>query len=254
MRPCRILVVAGLLSVPFTPVLAAAQTSEDIVRRYVEALGGADALHAVHAMTYLRTVQNTEAGITTVQSHTRFLTRRPAFYRSERSETGSFYITDGVNAWSGRRDSDGEAIEWSAPRFLVAARDIDFDRPFGPFIDYDQKGREARYVGETQLDEVTLQAVRVLWKDGVEWEYYFDSSTGLCYGWDASPGQPGGLIRVDDYRRVGGILIAHRNTAVDTLANGAIRVHERLFSDFDINPDLPEALFRPGRDAGNVGG
>ena len=213
--------VAAFLFIPGTSIPAGAQTAEDIIKRHVAALGGAEALEAIQTMKYVRIVQNTELGMTTLQSRTVFLTRRPLFYRSERSETGSFYISDGSKAWTGRRRSDADTIEWDEPRFVLALRDIDFDKPFGSFLDYDRKGLSARYVGNTELDGVILQTVHILWSDGTGWEYYFDASTGLCYGWDASPGEPGGLARVDDYRRIGNVLVPHRNAVNDTLAAGS---------------------------------
>jgi hypothetical protein len=245
MRFAGALMVAAFLFIPGTSIPAEGQTAKDVVKRHVAALGGAEALGAIETMKYLRTVQNTELGKTTLQSRTVFLSRRPLFYRSERSETGSFYISDGSKAWSGRRRSNTDMIEWDEPRFVLALRDIDFDRPFGSFLDYDRKGHSARYVGKTELDGVILQKVHILWSDGTGWEYYFDSSTGLCYGWDASPGEPGGLTRVDDYRRVGNVLIPHRNAVTDTLPDGSVRIHERLYSDFEFNLEIPESLFRP---------
>lgn len=242
--------VAAFLAMPGTPIPAEGQTAEDVVKRHVAALGGAGALEGIQTMKYVRTVQNTELGLTTLQSHTVFLTQRPLFYRSERSETGSFYISDGSKAWSGRRRSDTDTIEWDEPRFVLALRDIDFDRPFGSFIGYDRKGHSARYVGNTEVDGVILQTVRILWSDGADWEYYFDSSTGLCYGWDVSPGEPGGRTRVDDYRRIGDVLVPHRNAVTDTLSDGTVRIHERLYSDFEINLELPESLFRPRESRG----
>lgn len=252
MNPAIPLTLTGVLAFPFMVVQVAGQTAEDIVRRHIAALGGAEALAAVQTMEYVRTVQNTEAGVTTVQSRTVFRTRRPFFYRSERPESGSFYVSDGVSAWSGRRRTDNDAIEWSEPRVVLAARDTDFDRPFGSFIGYDEKGNVATYLGENELHGVVLQTVRMLWQDGTEWDFYFQPSSGLCYGWDASPGEPGGLIRVDDYRRVGTVLIPHRNVVADTLADGTVRIHERLYSDFEINPEFPEGLFRPGQNSVSV--
>lgn len=247
MRLSLPLILAGALAFPCTAVQVAGQAAEDIVRRHVAALGGAEALTAIQTMKYVRTVQNTESGTTTVQSRTVFLTRRPFFYRSERAEIGSFYVSDGVGAWSGRRQSDTDTIEWNQPRLVLAARDTDFDRPFGSFIDYDPKGNVATYLGERELHGVVLQTIHILWQDGAEWDFYFQPSSGLCYGWDTSPGEPGGFTRVDDYRWVGSVLIPHRNIVADTLADGTVRIHERLYSDFELNPELPEDLFRPGQ-------
>ncbi|MEJ2207335.1 MAG: hypothetical protein P8170_24945, partial [Gemmatimonadota bacterium] len=72
-----------------------------------------------------------------------------------------------------------------------------------------------------------------------------DPSTALCRGYDASPGAPGGLIRIDDYRPVGNVLIPRRNATTDTLPNGSVRLHERLFGEFELNPRLSGDFFTP---------
>ena len=61
-------------------------------------------------MKYVRTVQNTEDGTTTVQSRTEFLTKRPFFYRTERPESGRINISDGTRAWSGARQGESDII------------------------------------------------------------------------------------------------------------------------------------------------
>ncbi len=59
------LVVLALVSAA-RPVQA--QTADQIVDRYVAAIGGRDALAAVQTMRYVRTVLNTQDGVTTQQS------------------------------------------------------------------------------------------------------------------------------------------------------------------------------------------
>jgi len=222
------------------------QDPDAIIGRHITAIGGAEALATIHAMRYVRTVQNTESGETRVQSTAVMLARRPRFYRTEHPQAGSFYVSDGTRAWRGRRETDADSVTWEALPTALPPPEVDFDRMFGPFIDYERKGYVASYTGSTGLDGKELETVLVRWSDGGSWEFYFDPATGLWYGYDASPGGPGGLVRVDDYRRVGTILLPHRNVVTDTLPSGDTRIHERLYSSFELNPLLPEHLFRPG--------
>jgi hypothetical protein len=222
-----------------------AQTAEQIIDRYVGAIGGRDALAAVETMRYVRTVLNTQNGVTTEQSRKTLYTKRPYFYRTEDAETGRVYISDGRKAWSGRPAADSDSILWQEASFVLRSRDLDFDRLFGSFIDFAGKGHTAEFVGALELDGVPLEVVRVTWEEGDQWDFYFNSSTGLCYGLNANPGESHDLTRVADYRNVGGILVPHRNTSVDRLPDGGTRVHERLYADIVFNVVLSDSMFLP---------
>ena len=89
------------------------------------------------------------------------------------------------------------------------------------------KGYNAEYTGKSEREGVQLDVVTVMWKEGHEWDFYFDSSTGLCYGFNANPNRPDRFTRVDGYRRIGDVLVPHRNMSIDTLSDGGTRQHER---------------------------
>ena len=89
--------------------------------------------------------------------------------------------------------------------------------------------------------------VSVTWTEGDQWDFYFDSATGLCYGMNGHPENIDDLTRVDDYRRVGGILVPHHNSSIDRLPDGTTRLHERRYSDVVFNLAIDETMFLPGR-------
>lgn len=231
----------GLLVFLFGSQPAAPQSAAEVINRYVAAIGGEDALRAVTTMRYVRTVLDVENGDTTRQSRTTFYSKRPYFYRTERAQR--VYVSDGRRAWSGRAAENADSLVWGEAR-LVSSRDLDFDRLVGAFIGAASKGYPVVFAGTTAVDGVELHVVRVTWGGGAgEWELYFDRSTGLWYGYRAHPDEP--TMRVTDYRRVGGVLIPHRNVSVERLPDGTTRVHERVFSEIVVNLDLSDALFLP---------
>lgn len=223
------------------------QTAAQIIDRYIAAIGGSDALASVLTMQYIRTVYNTERDVTAEQSRRTFYKMRPYFHRAENPETGGIYITDGSAAWSGEVTADGDSVVWNEARFVLQSPESDFDRLFGSFINFHEKGYGAEYVGLVERDGVRLEVVRVTWSEGHQWDYYFDSATGLCYGMNGHPDNVDELTRVDDYRRVSGILVPHRNSSIDRLPDGTIRLHERRYSHVVFNVAISEAMFLPGR-------
>lgn len=237
-------VIASLVSIA-EPTMG--QTAAEVIDRYVAAIGGSEALASVQTMRYVRTVYNTEGEVTAEQSRRTFYRMRPYFRRAENPETGGIHITDGSTAWSGDVTADGDSVVWSEARFVLRSRDSDFDRLFGSFINFDEKGYGAEYVGTAEREGVRLDVVRVTWTEGDQWDFYFDSATGLCYGMNGHPGNLDDMTRVDDYRRVGGILVPHRNSVIDRLPDGTTRLHERRYSDVVFNVAISESMFLPGR-------
>ena len=56
------------------------------------------------------------------------------------------------------------------------AKQADID---GPLVDSAEKGISLEYVGTERYDMTVLQHLKITFKDGVEWEYFIDSRTGL---------------------------------------------------------------------------
>ena len=234
-----------LLALLAGPLHLSAQSAEEVINRHIAAIGGKDALAAVETMRYVRTVVNTQGGVTTEQSRRTFYSKRPFYYRSEDQASGRVSISDGLAMWHGRPTADPDSISWQAASFMLRSRDLDFDRLYGSFIDHASKGDTVEFKGTTELEGVKVNVVKVTWHDGGEWDLYFRASTGLWCGYRANSESP--VMRVTDYRRVGGILIPHRNVTVEELPDGSTRIHERIFSDITLNLALSDSMFAPGK-------
>jgi hypothetical protein len=232
----------AIIAMVSAPRPAVAQTAEEVIDRHIAAIGGRAALASVETMRYVRTVFNTDGDVTTQQSRRTIYRKRPYFHRNEDPETGRIYISDGRAAWSGRLGAEEGSVIWSEARVLQS-RDLDLDRLFGSFIGFAEKGHVAEYAGRVEREGVQLDVVRVTWTEGDQWEFYFDSATGLWYGMNGHPENMDDLTRVDDYRRVGGILVPHRNSTIDRLPGGGTRLHERHYSDIVFNVAIAESMF-----------
>jgi hypothetical protein len=240
--PSRIVALFVLLA---SPLHLSAQSADDVINRHVAAIGGKHALSSIVTMRYVRTVFNTQDQVTTELSRRTFYSERPFYYRSEDPVSGRVSISDGWEMWNGTPTANHDSIEWQVASRVLQSRDLDFDRLFGSFIDYGSKGHRVEFKGTTEVEGVEVNIVRIAWKGGDEWDLYFAASSGLWSGYRISPESP--VMHVTDYRKVGDVLIPHRNVTTEKLADGTTRIHERVFSDVTLNIPLSDSTFAPGR-------
>jgi len=143
--------------------------AEEVVERYLEAIGGADAAKAVveKRMTYWVHMFGREAYLME-----RIWTRPSSMRTGRRGET-TYTLTEGEKSWrvspEGRRELPGVVA-----RSLSKFADID-----GPFVDEAGKGVALAYSGVVSYDMTDLHQITVTFEDGVQWEYFFDAGTGL---------------------------------------------------------------------------
>lgn len=236
--------IVALLALLASPQHLSSQSAEEVINRHIAAIGGKDALAAIVTMRYVRTVLNTQDGVTTEQSRRVFYSKRPFYYRMEDPVPGRISISDGREMWRGMPSTVPDSTAWQVASFVLPSKDLDFDRLFGSFIDYASKGHKVEFTGTTELEGISVYVLKVAWKDGGEWDLYFMASTGLWCGYRPTPESP--VMRVTDYRRVGDVVIPHRNVIIEELADGSSRIHERVFSDISFNVTLSDSLFSPG--------
>lgn len=206
---CSYMLIASLW-MPLSPCrsVKADTSAEDIVARYIEAIGGVDAVKAVASkrMTYRVHMFGRESYI-----------MERTWTRPNRMQTGSpggttYILTEGDRSW--RVNPEGrQELPSQVARSLAKQADID-----GPLIDPAQKGVTLSYAGVVRYDMVDLHQVTATFADGVQWEYFFDASSGLLRRMT----QPSFMMLNDqitrgpdahyfyyDYRAVGGVLYPH---------------------------------------------
>jgi outer membrane lipoprotein-sorting protein len=91
---------------------ATAQTAGEIIDRYIDAIGGRQALAKIETMKYDRTVLNTENEATSQQSRKTIYRKRPYFFRTEDAQTVRIFVSDGTDGWSGTRAASSDSIAW----------------------------------------------------------------------------------------------------------------------------------------------
>jgi hypothetical protein len=144
-------------------------TAEEVLARYVEAIGGVASLKEVNTrrMTYWVHMFGREA------YQMEQVWTRPDTLRTGAPDATSFTMTEGDTSWrvnpEGRRQ-----LPAAVSASLSKLADID-----GPFVDPHEKGIALAYAGVVLYDLTNLHKVTLTFSDGVQWECYFDAATGL---------------------------------------------------------------------------
>src|SRR5436305_15050218 len=167
MRKAVLLAAAvGLLAIP-----VCAQTAEEIVGKYVKAVGGTQRIEAVK--TLRRTGKFTGGGgfeADVVQEN-----KRPAMVREEFILQGMTGINayDGKNGWKidpfgGKKDP--EALGEDELKSIV--EDADFD---GPLVNHQQKGVKLEYEGTEPVEGTDAYKLKLTMPDGETRHYFMDT-------------------------------------------------------------------------------
>ena len=152
-------------------VLTRAQTADDIVARYLKAVGGMDKIQAVKSLR--RSGKFIGGGgfeAVILQEN-----KRDASVREEFSLQGMTGINayDGktgwkIEPWNGKKDP--EALGEEEMKSIV--EDADFD---GPLVEYKRKGNKVEFVGLDKFEGTDSYKLKITKTNGDEYIYYLDT-------------------------------------------------------------------------------
>lgn len=217
--------------------------ADEIVARYIVAIGGADAVAALDNLVYRRGLY-TEGDFSTEFAT---MSRGRPFHKlvGDKNAPGDFM-----------EGYDGSAWEWFADPGVVlrtvgaasaAGRHYAGVEP--PLVDYRAKGSSARVLGQVKLDGRPTVALELTRRDGFVEQIYLDRESALIVAsGNAAPIHAFGetvqkLTRFSDYRPVGGVLIAHRSATVE-MPSGR-ELWSMQWNSIEANRDLPGDWFSP---------
>jgi hypothetical protein len=148
-----------------------AQTADDIIARYVKAVGGMDKIQAVTTLRRtgkLTTEEGIEAKV--VQEN-----KRPNKVREQFSLQGLTGVNayDGatgwkIEPWMGKKDPEPLSEE----ELKAIIEDADFD---DPLVNYQQKGNKVEFAGVAQIEGTDAYKLKLTLKNGDTRYYYLDS-------------------------------------------------------------------------------
>lgn len=183
-------------------------TAAGVAAKYVQAIGGIEALKKINTKKVRYRVHMFGRDGYVMERQW----KRPDNMRQGSPDGPRYTLTEGMKSWrvtpEGRREMPGPV----SANFAKLA-DID-----GPLVDYEKKGIVLEYVGNERYDMTELHHLKMTFKDGVEWDLYFDAGSGFLRKMkqpsfymvnnEISRG-PDSLTYYYDYRSVENINIPH---------------------------------------------
>jgi hypothetical protein len=240
-----LLIVFGLLTIPHFAVASAPPLSVDaIVTRYVDAIGGRAKLDAIRNVvirgSYAENGQSMPAVVARMRPFYKLV--GDPLHRSSDFEEGY----DG-SAWEFYGDP-GVVLRTVGPAAAAARHGLYI---LGNLVDYRKQGSSVSLVGMAKIANRNAWQLRVHMMDGFEQDEFVDAETFLiiadrkvakihAFGADV-PSE----TRWSDYRRVNGVLLAFRNSEVETATGKELDVFQA--NSIEVNANLDASMFAPPR-------
>jgi outer membrane lipoprotein-sorting protein len=221
-------------------------TTDQIVQKHTEALGGADKLNAI------RTLVVTGKASILGQTEARLMiqVKRPNLMRLEITFRGQKIVQafDGVTAWTLNPMIALEPQQSSEDDTRAAQESSDFIG--GNLVDYKSKGNLVELVDKEEIDGTAVYKLKITKKSGsVEYDY-LDAQSFLPVKTEGKRAQLGQVVvyesKIGNYKPVDGVLIPFSLTQ---LVNGRLAM-EIAVEKMDANIPLDDGVFKmPGNPA-----
>lgn len=234
----------GLLAVALAIFPLAFGTAEDlpspqtIIDNHVKAIGGKDALAGIKNSVQKGNMMIVAMGMSGTLTSYVALPNAKVIVAIEGFGEFVSGIKDGT-PWSSDMMNGDQVLEG------VEAKDA-LQRAEGPqmWLHWQDYYPSAETVGEEAVGDATAYKVVFTLEEGEARTYWFDTKSGLnIQSTGAGPAGPA-TIAIDDYRDVGGVLVAHKNTIEGD--QGSVEItFESIEHNTEIDPaifDVPEAI------------
>jgi outer membrane lipoprotein-sorting protein len=241
-RAVFLALAASLLAVP-----ASAQTLDEVLGQYYQAIGGADAWRAVTSMRATGRMQmgpGMEAPFTMTQ-------KRPKMIRMEFTYQGMTGVQayDGESGWMlmpflGK--TEPEPIPPEDLKDIIEQADIE-----GALVDWQAKGHQVEYVGKETTAGTEAYKLKVTLKGGDVQYYYLDAEYYLPIKVESSRDMRGTVMEFEtilsDYKEVGGLMIPH---SIQAMPKGAPAGQVITLDSIELNVDVDDSIFHMPAPAG----
>src|SRR6266851_10487347 len=174
----------GILSITlllFLPLAAAAQTADEIVKKVLDARGGAEKIKSVQSER--------------VSGHVSFSRIMEGTFVVELKRPLKMHVEISIEGQKIIRVYDGKSSGWMVNPFTgnkdvqpMSSEDLknitdesDFD---GPLVDYKSKGNQIELVGKENLDDKPVYRLKLTNKNGDVRSYFIDASSFLLLKWE----------------------------------------------------------------------
>jgi len=228
-----LLTLAGLA---IFAVPAVAQTADEIVAKYIQALGGMNKIQAIKTLKRSgKYIGNGGFEAVVAQEN-----QRPNLVREE----FMFQNLTGVNAYDGRTGwkiepwqgkKDPEALGEEEMKSIL--EDADFD---GPLVDWKKKGNKLEYLGHDDVEGTDTYKLKVTTAHGTVFTYYIDSEYYVPIKIETKRTIRGADREyetvIGDYKKVGGVYVPFSfESSVKGGTNASKLVYDKIEANVPIN-------------------
>ena len=233
-----LLVIAGLT---FFATSTPAQTTEDIIAKYIKTVGGADKIQAVKTLRRIGKFTGGGGFEAAIQEEN----KRANMVRQEFSLQGMTQINayDGKQAWKiepwqGKKDVEPLGEE----EMKQIVEDSDFD---GPLVNYQQKGNKIEFVGMEPVEGTDAFKLKVTLANGDIRYYYMDTDYYVPIKIDTKRMVRGAEREYEtslgDYKEVAGWYLPH---SVEVNAKGSQNRQKVTYDKIEANIKIDDSRFR----------
>src|SRR5256714_8167762 len=235
----RILVLVAVVVV-FTAT-ASAQTADDVVARYLKAVGGMDKIQAVQSLR--RSGKYIGGGgfeAVILQENKRSASVREEFSLQGMTGVNAFDGKTGwkIEPWNGKKDP--EALGEEEMKSIL--EDADFD---GPLVNYQQKGNKVEFIGMDKFEGTDTFRLKVTKPNGDVYVYYLDADYYVPIKIDTRR-----LVRgaereyetaLGDYKEVAGWSLPY---SFETNTKGSQDKSKVIYEKIEANVSIDDSRFR----------
>lgn len=221
-------------------MIAAGQTADEIVSRYIQKIGGMEKLSAIKSMRATgRLIGGGGFEAVIVNEN-----KRPAMVRNEFSLQGMTSVSayDGktgwkVNPFGGKKDA--ETMGEEEIKQMTEAADID-----GPLVNSAAKGVKLEYIGKEDYEGSDVYKLKVTLRNGTVKHYYFDTEFYVPIKVETRRMIRGSEVEFEqilgDYKEAGGVYFPF---SIESGPKGGSFHSTVTLEKIEINPVIDDSRF-----------
>ena len=214
--------------------LLSAQTADDVIAKYLDAIGGKKTLNKIKS-TYVEMTMD----LMGMQGTSKTTTLSGVGVKQEVDIMGSTIVNCITNegGWTINPMMGGTTPqEMTADQYNASKDQI---HVAGPFMDYAKKGYKVELTGEATVGDAQTHKIKMTSPDNIVTEYFFDKDSGYLVRaiQDGDMGQT--ISTFSDYRKTDGFASAYK---VDIDAGGQVQITANI-TKVELNKPVDESIF-----------
>jgi hypothetical protein len=234
-------VVLTLATLAILAIPASAQTADEIVARYIKAIGGMEKIQAVNTLRRSGKFNGGggfEAAI--LQDNKRLNSVREEFSLQGMTGINAYDGKTGwkIEPWGGKKDPESLGEE----EMKSILEDSDFD---GPLVNYLQKGIKVEFVGKDEFEGTDTFKLKVTRPNGDVYFYYLDTDSYIPIKFDTKRTVRGAEREYEtalgDYKEVAGWYLPY---SIESNVKGSPNKQKVVYDKIEANVALDESRFR----------